>query len=301
MSNNEQTSSSSWEGLILISCFLLFCCVLSISLCVFTLNTDNNDKVLTDEILSPGKPYLIDVTNIPESAEKCIGSKTYGFNATGGFYTDKGCSGIFIYSPDGINKRLGVCTTNNTNFKSCTSDRMVRDHYPNPLKKIGTYEDPLYTLPSINDIPSYNSLTGFLDMKNENIAILQQNGKCVQGNYGFNGNNNISVKNGCKGLFVFGPLIGRCDTVNDVDEKVCPIGHLDTDGQGIILGDMKPFDTSSFCNQGDKYGFRSLNLAFRDNVACQTDGLTFGSYNVKCDDKTGLCDLNRNEIVNMIV
>jgi hypothetical protein len=298
--NTFNQRESSWGKFILISCIvLIFFCVLSVLAYIFLTNDSSTDKITTNTVLSPGKAYLIDTTNIPESAEKCVSGKTYGFNATGGFYTDKGCSGIFVYSPDGTNKRLGVCTTNDTTFKSCTSDRMVRDHYPKPLKKLGTYEDPLYTLPSINDIPSYNSLTGFLDMKDENIAILQQNGKCVQGNYGFSGNNMISVKNGCKGLFVFGPLIGRCDSVNDIDEKVCPIGHLDSTNQGLVLGDIKPFDTSSFCNQGDKYGFKSVNLAFRDNLACQTDGLTFGSYNVKCDDKTGLCDMNRNEIVSM--
>lgn len=292
-------TASSWRGFSSLCLFIFFfICVLITCICTFSYSS-KKEEVSTNTALETGKPYLVNVTNIPDSAEKCTEGKTYGFNATGGFYTDKGCSGIFVYSPSGETKRLGVCTTNTTDFKSCTSDRMVKDHYPRPIKKLGTYEDALYTLPSIDDIPSYNSLTGFLDMTNENIAILQQNGKCTTGNYGFHGNNMISVKNGCKGLFVFGPLIGKCDADNNVTEKMCPIGLLDKNGQGLTLNEIKPFDTSTICNQGNKYGFQNVNMGFKDPTACQTDGLMFGPYNIKCEDNTGQCDLNRNEIITL--
>lgn len=256
-----------------------------------------NSTVGTADILIPNKGYLVNVTNTPASAQKCIEGTTYGMNATGEFYIDKGCSGIFIYTPDGINKRLGVCTSGDLTTKTFSTSRSMQPAmYPSAPTQTGASSNPLYILPSLNNIPNYSSLTGFIDMKNENLSILEQNGNCRPGNYGFYGNNMIFAQNGCKGTFVLGPLIGRCESSSPTENKTCPIGSLDLSGQGLTLGDIKPFDTSSYCNQGNNYGFKSINKAFRDPTACQIGGITFGTYNIACNDKDETCPLNANTI-----
>lgn len=256
-----------------------------------------SNTVSTTDILVQNKAYLVNVTNTPQGAEKCVEGSTYGLTTTGNFYIDKGCSGIFVYTPDGTNKRIGVCTSGDTSNKTfSTEGGMQPSLYPTTSHQTGTVTDPLYTLPSLDNIPNYSSLTGFVDMKNENLAILEQNGNCRPGNYGFYGNNMIFAQNGCKGTFVLGPLVGRCESASSIDNKTCPIGSLDLSGQGLILGAVKPYDTSSYCNQGDKYGFTGINAAYKDPTACQTGGITFGPYNVTCSEKDGTCPLNANII-----
>lgn len=256
-----------------------------------------SSTVGTTDILIPNKGYLVNVTNKPSSAQKCVEGTTYGLNAAGDFYIDKGCSGIFMYTTDGTTKRIGVCTSGDlTNKTFSTSGGMRPDLYPSAPTQTGVATDPLYTLPSLDNIPNYSSLTGFIDMKNENLSILEQNGNCRPGNYGFYGNNMIFAQNGCKGTFVLGPLIGKCESSSPTENKTCPIGSLDLSGQGLTLEAIKPFDTSSYCNQGDKYGFKSINNAFRDPTACQTGGITFGSYNATCNAKDETCPLNANTI-----
>ena len=254
----------------------------------------------TNSTLTPGKPYLISTTNVPGHSEKCIEGVSYGINDNGDFYIDKGCSGIFVYQPqNSTTKKLGVCTTNDITLKTfSTIDRMHPDLYPNPSNQTGSLSDPLYILPTLDTIPNYSSLTGFIDMTDENLSILEQNGNCRPGNYGFYGNNKIIVRNGCRGTFVLGPMIGRCGNLADGtstnDEKICSIGSLGTDGDGLILGEMKPYDTSTYCNQGDKYGFKDINYAFRNPEACRVGGVRFGQYNVNCDAETDYCPLNAN-------
>lgn len=256
-----------------------------------------SNTVGTTDILVPNKGYLINVTNTPAGSQKCVEGSTYGLNAAGDFYIDKGCSGIFLYTPDGTNKRIGLCTSGDlSNQTFSTSGGMQPSLYPSAPKQTGAATDPLYTLPSLDNIPNYSSLTGFVDMTNDNLAILEQNGNCRPGNYGFYGNNMIFAQNGCKATFVLGPLVGRCESASATDNKTCPIGSLDLSGQGLMLGAIKPFDTSSYCNQGDQYGFRSINTAFRNPSSCQTGGITFGPYNVTCDANDETCPLNANTI-----
>jgi hypothetical protein len=252
----------------------------------------------TEQILEKNKAYLVAVTNKPDSAQPCDSTKnTFGMNDSGVFFIDKGCSGVFVFTPDGIKKKIGVCTTNDVNYKRCDTTKMSPDTSPFQVKSTGPATDPLYTLPTLDDVPNYNSLTGFIDMTDSNIAILQQNGNCRAGSYGFYGNNMISVKDGCKGVFVVGPLVGKCESSGQGVETKCPIGSLDFNGQGLVLNDIKPYDTSNFCARGDKSGFKDVNMAFRDPSACPTGGVTFGSYTVKCDDKSDSCPLNPNTTV----
>ncbi|VBB17816.1 hypothetical protein YASMINEVIRUS_279 [Yasminevirus sp. GU-2018] len=290
---NEGSSFSTVSSSLLLILFLLG--ILAVGAYFGYMYYTKRNEVATDTILEKGKAYLVATTNKPDSAESCESDKTFGFSKSGNFYITNGCSGVFVYTPDGTSKKLGVCTTNDKEFKNCDTTQMTPDLSPTRAKKTGPITDPLYTLPSLDDVPTFNSMTGFLDMTDANLSIVKQNGNCRAGNYGFYGNNMIKVSNGCKGVFAFGPLIGKCESTDANTEKRCPIGSIDSSGDGLLLQDVKPLDTSSYCNQGQKYGFKSLNVAFKDPTVCQIGGVTMGEYNIGCD-KDGNCPVNTNTI-----
>lgn len=252
---------------------------------------DSSNAVTTDQILEQGKAYLISTTNTPPSSEGCVQDETYGFNGVGEFYINDGCSGIFVYTPDGTKKKIGVCTTGNSKFKKCGTSGMIPDHYPEYEQQTGPNVNPLYIVPTLSGIKSDDSLTGFVDMNPDELKILTQNGNCRAGNYGFYGNNMIKVSNGCSGTFVLGPLIGECNSTSGND-KSCPIGSLDSDKQGLVLGKLRPFDTSQYCNQGDNYGFKTKDLAFRNTHACE-NGLVLGETTITCPAEEDNCELDQ--------
>lgn len=131
-------------------------------------------------------------------------------------------------------------------------------------------------------------------MNSSELSILEQNGNCRTGNYGFYGNNMIKVSNGCSGTFVVGPLIGKCSSTAG-NNTMCPIGSLNDKKEGLTLGKLRPHDTSSYCNQGDNYGFKDKDKVFRNIHAC-TGGLVMGETTVTCPSEEDNCSLAQNTV-----
>ena len=303
-------------------CIIIFIILLAVTLIVLLgyygyVLLSSNPTVSPSEILNKNRPQLIEITNVPMNAKQCIAEQTYGIDANNEFYVDKGCSGIFVFATDNAdrNRKIGVCTTNNTSMKKCPIYGMVPTTHPNTLTALAqeSKTDDLSTVNnsvdnSVNDPPIYNSLNGFIDMRDSNISILEQNGNCRPYNYGFYGNNMIYTEGGCRGVFAVGPLIGKCESKETNEKTLCPIGNVDFNGNGLVLGLIKPYDTSSMCNRGGKYGFKTRDMAFRDPIDCNVGGLVFDrfdsngrlingvGYGIDCPLTEEDCSLNQNVV-----
>src|SRR5579872_6851569 len=83
--NNQKGYNLS--GISLACFFIIVIIIVLIALGVITYYLlFTNSTVSTTETLKPYIPYLINTTNVPLSAQKCVYGTTYGFNDAGDFY-----------------------------------------------------------------------------------------------------------------------------------------------------------------------------------------------------------------------
>jgi len=207
-----------------------------------------------------------------------------------------GCSGVFLY-----NDMIGLCTTGSDNYKRCPINNMYPDKFPSKPLMINSTDGPtITTVPQITTEQPNDALNGFIKKTTENLSLVKDNGKCTSGNYGFHGTNKIFAKNGCKGVFRLGGLVGRCNALEvgdkptqKTDMNICSIGWVDNiDGieQGLVLGRLLPHDNNPICRIGNKYGFKDNKTAYRDISYCTGD-LAFGEMTVGCNDNNSECVL----------
>ena len=140
----------------------------------------------------------------------CQKGVTYGILDDNTMYTKNGCRGIFAYK-----NKVGICNSEDQSSNHC----------------------------SLNEVNGQNEmLAGFKERKIELIKDLG-NGECEIDNvknYGNHNSGNIFTKNGCRGYFKMGPLIGYCLHKEEISEEktLCPIGKTDR----IMINGNKKFN-----------------------------------------------------------
>lgn len=138
----------------------------------------------------------------------CEKGVTYNLLSDDTMYTKNGCRGIFAYK-----NKVGICNSEDNSSNNCS------------LKEINGQN---------------NMLAGFQERNIELIKDLS-NGKCTKENYGNHNIGNMFTKDGCRGYFRMGPLVGMCldhTPENSQEKTLCPLGKTSR----IMINNVKKFN-----------------------------------------------------------